>query len=123
MTECHFWTNVMLRLQPHIWASRASPAQKSQGLRVVCSKNFSRATFFVFWGTHLVDRYLSYLPVKQICRKSAVWNCHARFQNGFDPIVERSWQENLFTSAASYVVIFHHFKVYMAVKLDISSSD
>ena len=37
------------------------------------SKNFSRATFFVFWGTHLVDRYLSYLPVKQIWRKSAVW--------------------------------------------------
>ena len=31
------------------------PAQKSQGLRVVYSKNFSRATFFVFWGTHLVD--------------------------------------------------------------------
>ena len=81
-------------------------------------KNFSRATFFVFCGTHLVDRYLSYLPVRQIWRKSAVWNCHARFQNRFDPIVERSWQENLFTSAASYVVIFHHFKVYMAVKLD-----
>ena len=35
---------VMLR-QPHVWASRASPAQKWQGLRVAYSKNFSRATF------------------------------------------------------------------------------
>ena len=61
MTECHFWTNVMLR-QPHVQASRASPAQKSKGLKVVYSKNFSRATLFVFWGTPLVDRYLSYLP-------------------------------------------------------------
>ena len=52
--------------------SRASPAQKSQGLRVVYHKNFSRATFFVFRGTHLVDRYLSYLSVKQIWRKRAV---------------------------------------------------
>ena len=50
MLKCHFWAYVMLR-QPHIWASRASPAQKSQGLRVVYSKNFSRATFFVFWVT------------------------------------------------------------------------
>ena len=63
--KCHFWANVMLR-QSHVQASRASPAQKSQGLRVVCSKNFSRATFFVFWVTQLVDIYLSYLPVKQI---------------------------------------------------------
>ena len=109
--------NVMSR-QPHVRAPRASPAQKSQGWRVDYYKNFSRATFFVFWGTHLVNRYLSYLLVKQIWRKSAVWNCYARFQNGFDLTVERSWQDNLFTSAASYVVIFHHFKVYMAVKLD-----
>ena len=42
-----FWANVMLR-QSHVQSSRASPAQKPQGLRVVCSKNFSRATFFVF---------------------------------------------------------------------------
>ena len=74
MTECHFWTNVMLR-QPHVRASRASPAQKSQGLRVDHSKNFSRAIFFVFWGTHLVNRCLSYFPVKQIFRISAVWWC------------------------------------------------
>ena len=45
-----FWANVMLR-QSHVWASRASPAQKPQGLRVVCSKKFSMATFFVFWVT------------------------------------------------------------------------
>jgi hypothetical protein len=36
-------------------------------------KNFSRATFLVFWVTQLVDMFLSYLPVKQIWRKSAVW--------------------------------------------------
>ena len=47
MSECHFWANVMLR-QPRIWASRASPAQRSQVVRVVYYKNFSRATFFVF---------------------------------------------------------------------------
>ena len=60
-----FWVNVMLR-QSRLRASRASPAQKLQDLRVVLSKNFSRATFFVFWVTYLVDIYLSYLPVKQI---------------------------------------------------------
>ena len=71
MLECHFGANLMLK-QPRFRASRVSPAQKSQGLREVYSKNFSRATFFVFWGTHLVDTFLSYLPVKQIWRKSAV---------------------------------------------------
>ena len=45
-----FLANVMLR-QSRVQASRASPAQKSQGLRVVLSKNFSGATFFVFWAT------------------------------------------------------------------------
>ena len=55
-----------------IRTSSASPAQKLLGLRVVYSKKFSRATFFIFWGTHLVGRFLSYLPVKQIWRKSAV---------------------------------------------------
>jgi hypothetical protein len=39
-----------LRQSP-IQASRASHAQKSRGLRVVYSRNFSRATFFVFWVT------------------------------------------------------------------------
>ena len=69
-----FWVNVMLR-QSRLRASRASPAQKWQGLRVVCSKNFSRATFFVFWSTQMVDIYLSYLSVKQIWWKSAVCVC------------------------------------------------
>ena len=64
--------NVILR-QPRVQASGSSLAQKWQGLRLVYSKNFSRATFFVFWVTQLVDRYLSYLPLKQIWRKSAVW--------------------------------------------------
>ena len=71
ISECHFWADVMLR-QSRLRASRASPAQKLQDLRVVLSKNFSRATFFVFWVTYLVDIYLSYLPMKQIWWKSAV---------------------------------------------------
>ena len=56
----------MLR-QPRVRESRASPAQKLQGLRVVlCLKNFSRAIFFVL--IHSVDRYVfeHFLPVKQI---------------------------------------------------------
>ena len=44
----------MLR-QSRLRASRASPAQKLQDLRVVLSKNFSRATFFCFLG-HLVGQ-------------------------------------------------------------------
>ena len=56
MLECHFWDVVMLR-QSRLRDSRASPAQKSRGLRVVYSKNFSRATFFCFLG-HSVGRYV-----------------------------------------------------------------
>ena len=41
-----------------------SPVQW-QGLRVVLSKNFSRATFFIFSSTQMVDMYLSYMPMKQ----------------------------------------------------------
>ena len=55
----------MLR-QLRVRISRASPALKLQGLRVVYSKNFLRATFFVLWGSHLVDRFSSYLPMKRI---------------------------------------------------------
>ena len=51
MLECHFWANVMLR-QSHFQASRISPAQKPQVLRVVCSKKISTATFFVFWNSY-----------------------------------------------------------------------
>ena len=51
-----FWANVMLR-QSHVWASRAYPAQKPQGLRLVCSKKFSMAAFFSFLG-HLIDGQL-----------------------------------------------------------------
>jgi hypothetical protein len=71
MTKHYFWTNVMLR-QTHIRTSRNSPAQKLQDLRVVYSKNFLSEDFFVFWGTRLVGRFLSYLPVKQIWKKSTV---------------------------------------------------
>ena len=37
--------------------------------------NFSRATFFVFMFTQMVDVYLSYLAMKQIWWKSAVCVC------------------------------------------------
>jgi hypothetical protein len=47
MSERHFLADVMLR-QSRLQASRASPAQKWQDLRVVLSRNFSRVTFFVF---------------------------------------------------------------------------
>ena len=50
-------------------SSIASSAQKMRGLRVVNSKNFSRATSFVFWV------FLNNLPMKQFWRKSAVWAC------------------------------------------------
>ena len=62
MTERHFLVDLMLR-QPHV---RASPAQKLRGLRVVLFQNFSRATFFFAWVSHLVDISLCYFPVKQI---------------------------------------------------------
>ena len=64
------WANVMLR-QSRIWVSRASPAQKSQGLRVFSSKNFSRATFFCFLG-HLEDSSLNNLPLKKK-RSVSIW--------------------------------------------------
>ena len=70
MAECHFWANVMLR-QSHVWASRTFPAQKSQSLRVVCSKNFSRATFFVFWDSHLVGFEL-FVRETNLKKKSSV---------------------------------------------------
>ena len=69
MTECHFWTNVMLR-QPHVRATRAFPTQK--GLRVVYAKIFPKATFFEVWEIHLFDRFLSYLPVKKLKKKRSV---------------------------------------------------
>jgi hypothetical protein len=65
MSVCHFWADVMLRMS-RLWASRSSLAQKWQVLRVVLSKNFSRATCFIFWSTQMVGTYLSYQPVKQI---------------------------------------------------------
>ena len=68
--EFHFWANVMLR-QSHLRASRASPAQKLQVLKVVCSKNFSRATFFL---GHLVGGQLFELFAREtnLKKKSSV---------------------------------------------------
>ena len=47
MLECQFWANVMLR-QSRLRASRASPAQKLQGLRVVCSQKLFKGYNFCF---------------------------------------------------------------------------
>ena len=44
ITACHFWADVMSR-QPRIQASRASPAQKSRGLRVISSSTFEGLHF------------------------------------------------------------------------------
>ena len=63
MMECHLWVDVMLR-QSRLWASRASPAQKRQDLRVVLSLNFSRATYFCFLG-HLVGRCIFELNARE----------------------------------------------------------
>ena len=55
MPECHFWADVMLR-QPHVRASRASPAQKWPGLRVVYSKTFM--LHFLFSGPLRLSIYI-----------------------------------------------------------------
>ena len=62
---CHFRANVMLR-QSRIRASRASPAQKSRGLRVVLFQKLFQGYIFVFWGTYLVDVFLNNMLMKQI---------------------------------------------------------
>ena len=87
---CHFLANVMVK-QPRVRAYRASPGQKWPDLRVACSKNFSRATFFVFWSTQMVDICLSYLPVKQIWWKSAVWDWAAPDQMTI-PLKKLPWE-------------------------------
>ena len=66
------------------------------------SKNFSRATFFVFWGTHLVAVFLNNMLMKQIWRKSAVWVRSDRslvrwsFSAGNGPFVNRIQLGNTF---------------------------
>ena len=49
ITACHFWAAVMLR-QSRIQASRASPAQKSRGLRVVLFQKLFQGYIFCFLG-------------------------------------------------------------------------
>ena len=48
-------------------------------------KTFHGLDFSIFLGTHLVNKFLSYLPVKQIYRKSTVWIC-AKWAVGIFPI-------------------------------------
>ena len=56
MNEYHFSADVMLR-QPRFRASRASPAQKSRGLRVELSQKLFKGYIFCFLG-HSVGRYV-----------------------------------------------------------------
>ena len=56
LTEFYFWANVMLR-QSHVWASRVTPAQKSQGLRVFFSKTF-QGLHFLFSGSLIWSIYI-----------------------------------------------------------------
>ena len=49
MTACHVWADVMFR-QPCIQASRASPAQKSRGLRVILFQKLFQGNIFCFLG-------------------------------------------------------------------------
>ena len=67
MAECQLLADVMLK-QSCIQASRASPAQKSQGLRVVYPKNFSRATFLFFCVTKLEEKYL--MNLSAVCTRA-----------------------------------------------------
>ena len=64
------WENVIFG--PHFQASRASPAQKSRGLRVVLSQKLFNGYIF-FWATQLVNIF--WVPMKQIRRKSAMCYC------------------------------------------------
>ena len=63
MSECHFWAAVMLR-QSRLRTSRASPAQKLQGLWVVRSKNFFKGYIFCLLG-HLVGRCIFELSARE----------------------------------------------------------
>ena len=70
MAECHFLANVMLRES----CLRASRRQKLQGLRVVCSKNFSRATFFCFLGQYIFALFACETNLKK--KRSVNPYCH-----------------------------------------------
>ena len=77
MEECHFWANVILR-QSRLWASRVSPAQKSQGLRVVSSKNFSRCEQVQEERLELVSKELHHFGViADLFRQ--IWGHGSRF--------------------------------------------
>jgi hypothetical protein len=55
MKESDFWVVVMLR-QSCFWAPRASPAQKSRGLRVVLFHKLFKGYIYCLLG-HSVDQY------------------------------------------------------------------
>ena len=68
---CHFWADVMT-------SRPLAPLLMTRGgiWECLCSKNFSRAKFYIFRRAQMVNMILSCLPVKQIWRKSTVWNCY-----------------------------------------------
>ena len=56
IAKCNFWANVMTR-QPDVWASRASPAQKARGFRVVWFQKLFR-DYILFVLVHSFGRYI-----------------------------------------------------------------
>jgi hypothetical protein len=78
MKECHFWAYVMLR-QPRFRASRASPAQKSRGLRVVLFQKLFKGYIFGFLG-HSVGRYVFKLFAREtnLKKKRSVRQCERK---------------------------------------------
>ena len=73
-SHCTFSSNLFHRqiVQKHVNQLRhpennkCSPCSKDEGFERSLSKNFSRATFFVFWVSELVNMFLNNLLVKQI---------------------------------------------------------
>ena len=125
MQECHFWADVML-IQSRLRDSRASSssAQKQQGLRVVCSKNFSRATFFCFLGHFFAGLFEQFALETNLMKQRSVSQSFAKiFSVGFSriqsvhekhqskPIKTQLWftqNENIVRFFVSHV--FMHFK-------------
>ena len=63
IAKCHFWANVTTR-QPDVWPSRASPAQKALGFRVVWFQKLFRDSI-LFLLVHSFGRYIFELFVRE----------------------------------------------------------
>ena len=95
MLECHFWTYVMLR-QSRVGASRASPAQRSQDLRVVYSKNLFKGYIFCLKG-HLVQGQSTQTVFSKLALRDR--NMQVRL---FWKVVLKFWGLRNFASATSF---------------------